>query len=455
MTSSDPAPSPAAVAESTGFPLPEILITGLYLVFGAVWVIGTDALVGRLMGNPPENMSFQTIKGLNFVVTTAVLYYFVLRRSFLRRRRAEQTVRVERERFELAARAATDAVRDLDIGSGRLWWSSGVEGLFGYPLAEVGDTLAFWTDRLHPEDRARVELGFHQAIQSPATLWMDEYRFRRRDGQYSTVQDRGFIIRGPGGRAVRMVGGMTDVTRRRETEQRLERSHGQLRALSSRIESLREEERTRIAREIHDQLGQLLTALKMDLRWMEKRLGSGTLDPALNPLVDKLVEAGELADSTIATVQKISSELRPGTLDHLGLAAALRHEAGRFAERTGISCTVDVPEPAPELSGAAGTGLFRIFQEALTNVMRHAEARAVRGSLRREGNDVVLTIEDDGKGISPEALADTRSLGLLGMTERAGALGGEVVIEAVQPHGTRVSARLPVTGETTRAGVQA
>jgi two-component system sensor histidine kinase UhpB len=445
---------PKSAATVRAVPVAEITITLVYLVFGGLWVIGTDTVVGRLLGEPARSVSLQTLKGLNFVATTGVLLYLVLRRSFSRRRQAEEASRLDRERLELAARAATDAIWDMDITAGTLWWSDGVEKLFGYPKAEVGPTLGFWTERLHPDDRERVEAGFHRAIAGPASFWTDEYRFRCRDGHYAFVLDRGFLIRNADGRAVRMVGGMTDITERKEAESRIERSRLQLRALTARIESLREDERTRIAREIHDELGQLLTALKMDLRWMEKRLASGENNPALNPILDKMVEAGSLIDTVITAVQKISAELRPGTLDNLGLAAALHHEANRFQERTGITCSMNVSEPAPDLSGDAATAVFRIFQEALTNVARHADASEVSCDFRIEADQVVLRVEDNGKGISRDALADAKSLGLLGMQERAGVLSGELQIKPGTSRGTRVTLRLPPAADETRFWAQ-
>ncbi len=454
MSSSQAPTNGAPPPASRAFPLAEVVITILYMLFGAAWVIGTDTLVGRLMGEPRPSVSIQTLKGLNFVATTGFLYYLILRRSFHHRRRAEDATRLEQERFELAARAATDAIWDLDVKASQLWWSDGMEKLFGYSKAEAGTTLDFWTERLHPDDRERVAATFHAAIDGTSAHWAEDYRFRCRDSRYAFVQDRGFILRDADGRAVRMVGGMTDITRRKDAEQRLERSRRQLRALSARLESLREEERTRIAREIHDELGQLLTALKMDLRWMEKRLASGENNPALNPILDKLVEAGGLADTTIAAVQKISSELRPGTLDNLGLAAALQYEAARFQQRTGILCRVAVPERPPDLSLDAATAIFRIFQEALTNVARHAEAKEVRCDFLAEGDQIVLRVEDNGNGISPQALAHPKSLGLLGMQERAGVLGGEVRIEPAATRGTRVTLRLPLGADQTRFWAQ-
>lgn len=440
----------SAPPASKAFPVAEMVITLSYMAIGGLWVVGTDLVVGRLFGEPAQSVSLQTLKGLNFVATTGVLLYFVLRRSFHRRRRAEESSRLDHERLELAARAATDAIWDLDLATGKLWWSDGIEKLFGYPKAEVAPTLDFWTERLHPDERERVKAGFHRAIGGTGGHWADEYRFRCRDGHYSFVQDRGFIIRDQDGKAVRMVGGMSDITPRKEAEQRLERSRRQLRALSARLASLREEERTRIAREIHDELGQLLTALKMDLRWMEKKIDEAGSNAALNPVLDKLVETGELADKTIEAVQKISSELRPGILDNLGLSAALTHEAGRFQERTGVVCDVAVPGTAPALSRDATTAVFRIFQESLTNIARHAGATKVRCEFLLDGDQVILRIEDNGRGISSDALADPKSLGLLGMQERAAVLSGEVCIEPAAPSGTRVTLRLPCGADDTR-----
>ena len=445
---------PKSTANVRVIPIAEITISLVYIVFGGLWVVGTDTIAGRLLGEPAQSVSLQTLKGLNFVATTGVLLYLVLRRNFHRRRRAEEASRLDRERLELAARAATDAIWDMDIAAGTLWWSDGVEKLFGYSKAEVGSSLEFWTERLHPDERERVEAGFHRAIEGSASFWTDEYRFRCRDDHYAFVLDRGFLIRDADGRALRMVGGMTDITERKEAEHRIERSRLQLRALTARVESLREDERTRIAREIHDELGQLLTALKMDLRWMEKRLASGENNPALNPILDKMVEAGSLIDTIIKAVQKISAELRPGTLDNLGLAAALRQEANRFQERTGIACSMNVSEPPPDLSGDAATAVFRIFQEALTNVARHAEASEVYCDFRIEADQVVLRVEDNGKGISRDALTDAKSLGLLGMQERAGVLSGELRIKPGPSGGTRVTLRLPPAADETRFWAQ-
>ncbi len=237
-----------------------------------------------------------------------------------------------------------------------------------------------------------------------------------------------------------------DITKRKLAEQKLADSRDQLRALLARLQRAREDERVRVSREIHDELGQLLTSLKMDVRWLEGKLSDSDLPPSLNSLLDRAVSASELADATIATVQKIAAELRPGALDHLGLAAALAQEARRFEERSGISCTFSEDGTWGALPVEVEGELYYIVQEALTNVARHSNADRVDVFLRSEGNKAVVEVRDDGVGISKDALDESASLGLLGMEERAAQCGGEIRITRNEPHGTRVVVKIPRPG---------
>jgi signal transduction histidine kinase len=220
--------------------------------------------------------------------------------------------------------------------------------------------------------------------------------------------------------------------------ERLRASEENLRALAARLQSVREEERARIAREIHDELGQALTGLKMDLTWLNGRL------PGQKNVAEKVQSMFKLIDGTIQSVRKIATLLRPEVLDQLGLAAAVGWQAREFQMRTGIRCKVSLPaEPVaagPELSTAA----FRIFQELLTNVARHAAATRVEVSMRAETGRLVLEVHDNGKGISEAELGGTKSLGLLGMRERAMAFGGSVEIAGSGGKGTRVTVLLPL-----------
>jgi PAS domain S-box-containing protein len=234
-----------------------------------------------------------------------------------------------------------------------------------------------------------------------------------------------------------------DLTERNEADRALKNSHAQLRALSARLQSVREEEAIRIAREIHDELGQTLTGLKMDLLWTERKLGELASSAAVNALLDRVVGATEIIDGLVVTVQRIATELRPGVLDKLGLGSALQYEARRFQERTGILCDACVPETELFLSPELSTTFFRIFQECLSNVTRHAHASKVKAELKMEDEWVTMTVQDNGRGITKDELASPRSLGLTGMKERAALLGGEVIFQPGPAEGTIITARIP------------
>jgi PAS domain S-box-containing protein len=216
----------------------------------------------------------------------------------------------------------------------------------------------------------------------------------------------------------------------------------QLRALSARLDAAREDERTGIAREIHDQLGQSLTVMKMDLAFIARRADS-TQGIAKEELIDKLRELSVMTDEIIGQTRRISSELRPGVLDDLGLAAALSWQGQEFEKRTGIPCTVRVDLSDDDLPRELSTTIFRGVQEALTNVVRHADAHRVDVVLEETDGSLVLVVRDDGKGIRAEAVNDPRSLGLLGMRERARRVGGSVTFAAAEGGGTTVTFRVP------------
>jgi signal transduction histidine kinase len=227
---------------------------------------------------------------------------------------------------------------------------------------------------------------------------------------------------------------------RRRAEKQLRESHEQLRALSVYLQHVREEERTRIAREVHDELGQALTSCKLDLSWI-----AGRLPKNLKPLIEKARALSAHMDSTIHTVRRISTELRPGILDHLGLVAALEWQANEFQTRTGIRCVVHSSLRDLELEQELATTFFRIFQETLTNIIRHAGATEVSVHLKQCDGRIIMEVKDNGRGISAEEISNPRSMGLLGMKERSALLGGEFTIGALRTgHGTRVKVSIPL-----------
>ncbi|HWA10518.1 MAG TPA: histidine kinase [Opitutaceae bacterium] len=229
---------------------------------------------------------------------------------------------------------------------------------------------------------------------------------------------------------------------REKAEERLHRSHDQLRALTARLQTVREEERTRIAREVHDELGQALTGLKLDLSWLAGKL------PATRALQDKMKAMAAHLDETIHAVRRIATELRPGVLDSLGLAAAIEWQAADFQERTGIRCEVKIDVPETLQDRELATACFRIFQETLTNIIRHAKATRVDVRLARDDHELLLTVRDNGRGISEREIIHARSIGLIGMKERAAQVGGEVFFFGLPGRGTTVTLRVPLPAGT-------
>jgi signal transduction histidine kinase len=229
-----------------------------------------------------------------------------------------------------------------------------------------------------------------------------------------------------------------DISERKRTEEQLIRSRRRLRELASHLESAREMERTRIAREVHDELGQSLTALKMELHWCLKRLPEDDSE-----LLEKARSLPGLVDDNVRLVHRISSELRPGLLDNLGLSAAMEWQATQFQERTGIPYDI-VCEPSDiVLDQTRSTALFRIFQEALTNIIRHADATNVEIVLSERAAEVELVVNDNGRGITEQQIADPKSFGLMGIRERVHALGGTVRISGGRDKGTTLWVRIP------------
>ena len=233
---------------------------------------------------------------------------------------------------------------------------------------------------------------------------------------------------------------MREIAERREAERRVSLSRQSLRDLTARLQSVREEEQTRIAREIHDELGQALTGLKMDVAWLAKNL-----PPAAKPLVQKTEAMSGLIDDTIHAVRRIASGLRPEVLDEAGLAAAIEWEIKEFQKRTGVRCRIKLPAQEPVLGREQATAVFRILQEALTNVIRHAHATRLVAELTVSANELQLEVQDNGRGITESELRSGKSLGLLGMRERALLIGAEIDIAGVKGAGTRVTLSLPLT----------
>lgn len=251
------------------------------------------------------------------------------------------------------------------------------------------------------------------------------------------------------GEIIGLVGIGRDITEHQRSAEHLENSRAELRALSARLQSVREEERMRIAREIHDELGQVLTGLKIDVVSLAKKISEPDTKADWGQLRMKTQSIASLINNAILTVRKISTELRPGLLDAVGLIAAIEWQAREFEKRTGIKCRLKLPTASVSLDQNRSIAVFRIFQEILTNVARHSQATEVVVTIEEQDALLLLEAKDNGRGIRASEFSNPKSLGLLGMRERALLLGGEVSIRGVQGKGTIVSLRVPFESNDT------
>ena len=232
-------------------------------------------------------------------------------------------------------------------------------------------------------------------------------------------------------------------------QEALRKSEEQLRALAARLQKAREEEGIRIAREIHDELGQAMTGLKLDLHCLQKVATTGKAVPTAE-VSAKIKDMVGIVNQTITTVRRICGELRPGILDDLGLVPAMEWQAREFQTRTGILCDLALPKEPITLDQSRATAVFRIFQEILTNIARHSKANRTKITLQRSKRTLSLSAEDDGIGISDEQISGSKSLGLIGMRERALVFGGEIHIARRKPRGTIVRVKIPLDTYTTK-----
>jgi PAS domain S-box-containing protein len=334
-----------------------------------------------------------------------------------------------------------ETVISIDLDGYVMSWNTGAEKLLGYPVEEaLGKHISF----IYPaEDREFLEREVIGPVKANGTHQI-EVRRRTKSGALRFAQLSLTLLRDDTDAPIGIIGYSMDITDRKRVQEALLSSRNQLAALAVRLESVREEERTRIALEVHDVLGQALTGLKLDVAWVHKRI-TDSIEPAQRAAVlTRLVSAQELLDSTIQSVRDIATTLRPGVLDELGLEAAVEWQAREFHSRTGISCETTIWPHKMVLGPEQSTALFRILQEVLTNVARHAQATKVHIRLEQSGEHVSLQVEDNGRGITGVEQSGPKAFGLLGMRLRAQQQGGAFDIQGTSGTGTTVTVRIPL-----------
>jgi len=329
-----------------------------------------------------------------------------------------------------------DSVFVIDMDGRVQFWSRGAEAMLGFSKEQAAGKIAH--EMLHTE----FPLPFAEITSELLRVghWEGDLIKTAKDGRRVAVAGRWALQWGKRDQAPRILVINSDISERKRAEESLVLQREQLRALAERLQWVREEDRKLVARELHDQIGQILTAVKMDMTWMARHLPA-TEEKVLARLAESILSIND----GVKTVRKICSGLRPGVLDDLGLAAAIEWQASEFASRNDIACLVTVPPVDLHLDGDRATATFRIFQECLTNVIRHAQATSVRVDLCQEEGYILLIVEDDGVGFRESDLSNTLgSLGLLGMKERAQFCGGDLQISSSPGRGTTVTVRVPV-----------
>jgi PAS domain S-box-containing protein len=376
------------------------------------------------------------VVGISRDITARKQALEALEASEREQRRLAQQLENERARLVAAQAVAKVGSWETDLTTGVVIWSQETYRIFGTDPETFLPTHQSFLDLVHPEDREKVDQAFVHSLSQPLPCGV-EHRILLPNGEVKSVEERWQVFQDEQGKPIRAIGTCQDISAHKQFQK-------QLRALTARLQSLREEERIRISREIHDELGQQLTALKMDLYWLESRLEQISDAKLRAALEDKIMGASAAADETMATVQRIAAELRPAMLDNLGLISTLRHEAKQFETRVGIPVQLQLPPSPVPLSNEIATTAYRIFQEVLTNVARHAQATQIQATLEVSHSRLRLHVADNGVGVSPEDLADARSLGLLGMTERAAMLNGSLRITGTPGQGTSVELEIPI-----------
>lgn len=331
-------------------------------------------------------------------------------------------------------------------GEEELFWSDELCRIYGFKPEEFDRSFETYISRIHPDDKSLVQTRIEQAMENKKQFEF-EHRIIRPDGDIHILLCRGEVVLNQQGEISRMIGTGQDITRQKRREQKLRDYSERLRKLSARIERTREEERIKIAREIHDELGQMLTVLKMDVSMLSSNMKDKISTETYDIFYDKAEEIRERINGIIKSIQRITTELRPEVLDTMGLKEAIDWKSNEVENRTGIDIvyTTNVKEKRI-LDKERETTLFRIYQESLTNVIRHAMASKVEVDLQKDGEHLQLTVRDNGVGITQGEMDASTSVGLIGMCERAQFLGGDLDISGKEGEGTTISLRIPIDG---------
>jgi len=412
-------------------------------VFGPVLALGVFtvllAVLAGLSGFYQHEMyALASVAGAAVMLLAVVLFY----RQGFERRRSEAALQSARARVGDLVDAAMDAIISVDESQRIVLYNPAAEKVFRWPRAAV---LGRSLDMLIPERLRGVHARHVDEFGRTGVTArrMGDPRVLvglRANGEEFPIE-ASISQHNEGGMKLFTVI-LRDVTERVRADEELRRSREELRELAATAHTIREQEQRRVAREIHDELGQALTALKMDVAWMQGNLSAG-----ISPLAGKLSAMQSQLDTTVAATRRISSDLRPLMLDDLGLIPAAEWLVENFSERTGIPCELQIRPPDLDLAEPHASAIYRILQESLTNVARHAKADQVDVTIEQVDGSLKLTVRDNGRGFRPAEARTQKTYGLRGLRERTLQLGGETRIASEPGRGTTVEVAVPLVAE--------
>lgn len=351
---------------------------------------------------------------------------------------------VSEERWRFALEGSGDGLWDWNVKTGEVFYSRQWKAMLGYEDHELGNTLDTWKSVVHPDDMEITLESLNLMLNGEVEVYEAEHRLKCKDGSYIWVSDMGKAIsRDKDGKPLRCLGTHRDITRRKEYEESIDSSRKQLKSFAAHLQDVREEERIMLAREIHDELGQILVAIKIDLGMLMQKVNtipSVIENTEIKSSFDRLLE---LVNNTIKTSRKIMTDLRPEVLHTLGFVEAVRLYIRNFEGRFKIRCSFNTNASDLTLSLQQSLALYRILQEALSNVARHSRATRVEIELDVQPEHISLQIRDNGIGMEVNKMGRIDSYGLIGMRERVSLLEGTLQIDGSEGKGTIIRIKFP------------
>lgn len=354
------------------------------------------------------------------------------------RKKAEEALKENEERLRIMFESIEDGIVVTDVEANIIKVNNAILRMGGYSHKEefIGRNAI---DFVSPNDRAKAMENLSKELEAGNSKGNIEYALLAKDGSEFYVESNATVLHDSSGNHVGLINVIRDITERKKVEEELRTAHENLQKLTEHLQKVREDERKSVAREIHDDVGQNLAALKMDMHMIEKKLPKEQ-----KPLIDRMKKMMELTDKTVQTVRKIHEELRPSLLDGVGLVEAIELYKKEFEDKIEVKCELHIEPESIDLSKERSLVLFRILQESMTNVRLHSGATKMSVSIREKNGKLELKVKDNGVGITEEQLTKSRSFGVMGIRERVDFLGGKMKIKGIPDKGTTLKVTIPL-----------